>query len=161
MDCRIEEKGSFFIIGFSKRVRLQFEGENEEIRKLAARLTPDIAEKLKSLNDEQPDGILNVSANFSSRTEEGSSLDQYIGVAASEPCPGFDCLEVPASVWAVFTARGAYPAALQQAWADIYAKWLPSSGYALTGGPEILRNLDSDFTAPDFASEIWIPVQRT
>lgn len=160
MDCRIEEKDSFFIIGFSTRVRLQFEGENEEIGKLAARVTPDIAEKLKSLNDEQPDGILNVSANFSSRTEEDSSLDQYIGVAASQPCPDFDCLEVPASVWAVFTARGAYPAALQQAWADIYAKWLPSSGYALTGGPEILRNLDSDFTAPDFSSEIWIPVQR-
>lgn len=160
MDCRIEEKDSFFIIGFSKRVRLQFEGENEEIGKLAARITPDIAEKLKSLNDEQPDGILNVSANFSSRTEEGSSLDQYIGVAASQPCPDFDCLEVPAFVWAVFTARGAYPAALQQAWADIYAKWLPSSGYALTGGPEILRNLDSDFTSTDFASEIWIPVQR-
>ncbi len=160
MDCRIEEKDSFFIIGFSKRVRLQFEGENEEIGKLAARITPDIAEKLKSLNDEQPYGILNVSANFSSRIEEGSSLDQYIGVAASQPCPDFDCLKVPASVWAVFTARGASPAALQQAWANIYAKWLPSSGYALTGGPEILRNLDSDFTATDFASEIWIPVQR-
>ena len=66
MDCRIEEKDSFFIIGFSKRVRLQFEGENKEIGKLAARVTPDIAEKLKSLNDEQPDGILNVSANGSS-----------------------------------------------------------------------------------------------
>lgn len=29
MDCRIEEKDSFFIIGFSKRVRLQFEGESQ------------------------------------------------------------------------------------------------------------------------------------
>ena len=153
-------KGGSRFLSSLQRLEYPRLGFDEEIGKLAARITPDIAEKLKSLNDEQPDGILNVSANFSSRTEEGSSLDQYIGVAASQPCPDFDCLEVPATVWAVFTARGAYPAALQQAWADIYAKWLPSSGYALTGGPEILRNLDSDFTATDFASEIWIPLQR-
>jgi AraC family transcriptional regulator len=67
---------------------------------------------------------------------------------------------VAASAWAVFTATGAFPGALQQTWAKIYAEWFPTSGYELTGGPEMLWNEGPDTTKADYRSEIWIPVAR-
>lgn len=158
MDWRLETLDSFWIVGFSKRISLQFEGENHQLDELVGKMTPAVATHLKSINDRSPEGILNVSANFEDRTREGSMLDQYLGVASSRPQEGFACLEVPSLQWAVFTAIGPYPEALQQTWADIYGKWLAECGFCLTGGPEILRNLSTDCSAADFHSEIWIPV---
>lgn len=158
MDWRLETLDSFWIVGFSKRISLQFEGENHQLDELVGKMTPAVATHLKSINDRSPEGILNVSADFEDRTREGSMLDQFLGVASSRPQEGFACLEVPSLQWAVFTAIGPYPEALQQTWADIYGKWLAECGFCLTGGPEILRNLSTDCSAADFHSEIWIPV---
>lgn len=158
MDWRLETLDRFWIVGFSKRISLQFEGENHQLDELVGKMTPAVAAHLKSINDRSPNGILNVSADFEDRTREGSMLDQYLGVASIRPQEGFACLEVPSLQWAVFTAIGPYPEALQQTWADIYGKWLTECGFSLTGGPEILRNLSTDCSAADFHSEIWIPV---
>lgn len=124
MDWRLETLDRFWIVGFSKRISLQFEGENHQLDELVGKMTPAVATHLKSINDRSPEGILNVSANFEDRMREGSMLDQYLGVASSRPQEGFACLEVPSLQWAVFTAIGPYPEALQQTWADIYGKWL-------------------------------------
>lgn len=159
MDWRLEHLDSFWIVGFSKRISLQFEGENHQLDELVGRMTPSVADHLKSLNDRRPKGILNVSAGFEDRTREGSMLDQYLGVASSHPAEDYDCLEVPPLQWAVFTSIGPYPEALQRTWADIYGKWLTECGFCLTGGPEILRNLGTDYSAADFHSEIWIPIR--
>lgn len=158
MDWRLEHLDSFWIVGFSKRISLQFEGENHQLDELVGRMTTSVVAHLKSLNDRSPKGILNVSADFEDRTREGSMLDQYLGVASSRPHEGYDCLEVPSGKWAVFTSIGPYPEALQQTWAEIYGEWLAECGFSLTGGPEILRNLSTDYSAADFHSEIWIPV---
>ena len=162
MEYRIVHKDAFRIIGFRKRITLQFEGENHQIDELMERLTPAIRLELEALNTEDPHGLLSISAAFEDRVREGSLLDQYVGVASAADCPSFsfDVLDIPSYDWAVFRAAGSYPEALQRVWADIYAVWLPGSGYVLAGGPEMLCNLDADTSLPQFRSEIWIPVRR-
>lgn len=169
MDYRIVEKGAFQIVGFKKRITLQFVGINHQMDSLAAKLTPEIVAELKALCDTEPRGMLNVSAHLAETVSsgknavpvEGTELDQYIGVATTKPAPdGYDTLPVEASDWAVFTATGPFPKAVQDTWARIYAEWFPSSGYELTGGPEILWYESPDLSKPDCKNEIWIPVRK-
>lgn len=161
MDYRIVEKESFQIIGFKKRVTLQFKGVNPQMDTLVQKLTPQVISELKSLCDIEPMGIINASTNFSERTTEGSELDQYIGVATTKPVPGdYDILQVKASAWAVFSVIGVFPNALQETWSKIYGEWFPTSGYELTDGPEILWNESPDTSKADYKSEIWIPVRK-
>ena len=161
MNYRIVEKDDFYIVGFKKRITMQFKGINPQMDSLVQKLTPEIIAELKSLCDIEPKGILNVSANFSERTAENSELDQYIGVAASKAIhQNYDELHVPASIWAVFGVTGVFPDAVQEAWSRIYAEWFPTSGYQLTGGPELLWNEGPDMSKPDYKSEIWIPVSK-
>lgn len=161
MEYRIVHNGAFRIVGFKKRIALQFEGVNKQMDSLAAKPTPEKIAELKSLCNMEPGGMLSVSANFSERTTEGTELDQYIGVATtSAPPQGYDILEVAETDWAVFSITGPFPKAMQDTWAQIYAEWLPSSNYQLTGGPELLWHESPDLTKPDCKCEIWIPVER-
>ncbi len=161
MDYRIVHNQSFQIVGFKKRITLQFEGENPQIASLYEHLTPERVAQLKALCDIQPQGMLSVSANFTERTEEGSELDQYIGIATTQvPPSGYEALPVDESDWAVFTAIGSFPQTVQDVWARIYSEWLPASEYQLTGGPELLKHESPDLTKPDCKSEIWIPVTK-
>lgn len=161
MQYRIVHRKNFFIIGFSKRITLQFHGENRQLDSLYELMTDEMRRKLLSINDCEPYGIVSVSADFSDRTREGSLLTQYLGTASSRSsADGFDILPVPESDWAVFTSCGSYPEALQDTWAEIYASWLASSDYELTGGPEMLWNESDDTSRKDFRSEIWIPVKK-
>ena len=159
MNYRIVEKNDFYIIGLKKRITIQFKGINTQMDSLVRELTPEMITELKGLCDTVPEGILTVSANFSERASECSELDQYIGVATSRAVNrNYDILHVPASTWAVFKVTGTFPDAVQETWAKIYAEWFPTSGYQLTGGPELLWNEGPDMSKPDYKSEIWIPI---
>lgn len=164
MKYRIEEKEGFRIIGLMRRVSIVFEGVNPEIASMWESLDEHKIATLKRLSNIQPSGLISASTNFSEgRMEEKGGLDHYIGVATTLPCPeglGLAALEVPASTWAVFEAVGPFPETLQNVWGRIYSEWLPSTGFELAKGPEILWNEQKDVSIPDFKSEIWIPVLR-
>ncbi len=161
MDYRIVDKEAFYIVGFKKRITMQFKGVNPQMDEVVQKLTPEVIAELKSLCDVEPKGILSVSSNFENRTEEGTALDQYIGVATSKPYDGgYSLLPVPASTWAVFKAVGSFPDALQKTWAGIYAEWFPTSGFESAEGPEILWNESPDTSKTDYKSEIWVPVRK-
>lgn len=159
---RLIEKESFNIVGFKKRVPIIFEGVNPEIAKMYELLTPEVIKQLKSISDIEPRGIISASINFSEdRMEEEGELDHYIGVATSSDVTfGFDILKVNACTWAIFEAIGSFPEALQNVWGRIYSEWLPSSGYEVIEGPEILWNESPDTSDPNYRSEIWIPVKK-
>lgn len=159
MNYRIEEKGDFQIVGVKKRISLVFEGINPQMESMWQSLTIESISELKALCDTEPAGILCVSSNFEERVVEGTELDQYIGVATTRTVPEhWSVLPVEASKWAVFTAVGEFPSALQEMWSRIYSEWLPTSGYELSGGPEMLWNESQDTSLPNYKSEIWIPV---
>ena len=161
MKHRIIKKPAFRIVGLMERVPVVFRGINPAIDRLSRQLTPDMIERLSGLSDMEPTGIISASANFSlGRMEEKGELDHYIGVATSQPAPAdFSVLEVPASDWAVFEIIGPFPQALQQAWGEIYAKWLPSTDFEPTGGPEILWHGSQDLSGSDHSAQIWIPLR--
>ncbi len=162
MNYRIEEKEAFRIVGIKKRVPIIFSGVNPEIASMWKSLNDEMINKLKSLSNVKPLGLLSASANFSEdRMEEKGELDHYIGVATTNECPdNLAQLEVPASTWAVFEAVGPFPDTLQNVWGRIYSEWFPSSNYEAAEGPEILWNENKDVTSPKFRSEIWIPVLK-
>ncbi|MFD0589471.1 GyrI-like domain-containing protein [Paenibacillus sp. GCM10027627] len=162
MNYRIEDKEAFRIVGMKKRVPLIFNGVNPEISAMYENLTPEWIEAIKGLSNVEPTGLISASANFGEgRMEERGELDQYIGAATTQDAPdGFEQLEVPASAWAVFTAVGSFPTALQEVWGRIYAEWFPSSDYEVSEGPEILWNESKEIKSPQYKSEIWIPVKK-
>lgn len=159
MDYRIIEKDAFHIAGVKKQITLVYEGVNTQMNDLWTKLTADDFIELKQLANVEPNGILCVSANFTEGRAEGTLLDQYIGVATTRNVPDrWEILPVAAGTWAVFTAIGEFPKALQETWARIYAEWFPTSGYEITGGPEIVWNESKDTSLPNYKSEIWIPI---
>jgi AraC family transcriptional regulator len=161
MDYRIAHSAAFSIVGFKKRVTLQFEGVNPQMSSLYEKLMPERIVEMKALCDIEPKGMLSVSANFAERTAEGTELDQYVGVATTKEAPGgYDMLPVAESDWGVFSVVGPFPKAVQDAWARIFSEWLPASEYQLTGGPELLWHESPDLTKPDCKSEIWIPLEK-
>ena len=159
MNYRMVRKEAFQIAGIKKQITLVYEGVNHQMDDMWTRFTEQDFVELKSLSNIEPQGILCVSAHFSEKREEGTQLDQYIGVATTMKIPErWEILPVEAGTWAVFTAIGEFPNALQQVWAQIYSEWFPSSDYELTGGPELLWNESKDTGKPEYRSEIWIPV---
>lgn len=162
MEYRIVEKESFRIVGLYKRVPIIFQGVNPHISEMWQSLNERTIQLLKGLSNVEPAGMISASTNFSEgRMEEQGELDHYIGVATTHACPDhLASLEVPASMWAVFTAVGPFPDTLQNIWGRIYAEWFPSANYELAEGPEILWNESKHVTSPTYKSELWIPVIR-
>lgn len=159
MDYRILEKEAFHIAGIRKRISLIYKGVNPEIAAMWKSLSENDIRELKQLSSIEPTGLLSASVNFEEGRLEGGTLDQYIGVATNNQIPQrWEAFSVPASTWAVFTAVGSFPEALQNVWGRIYSEWFPTSGYELNEGPEILWNESKDLTLPNYKSEIWIPV---
>lgn len=77
------------------------------------------------------------------------------------PAPeGFRVREIPAATWAVFSCTGAMPDAIQNAWQQICAEFLPTSGYRQTLDMDIEVYPDGDMSSPEYRSEIWLPVAK-
>lgn len=162
MNYRIEEKDGFRVVGLMKRVPLVYEGVNPAIAEMWQSLDDELITTLKSLSNIEPAGLISASTNFSEGRLDGGELDQYIGAATTKVTYPADLavLEVPPLTWAVFESVGPFPETLQNIWGRIYAEWFPTSGYEQVNGPELLWNENKDVTAPQFRSEIWIPVLK-
>ena len=158
MKYRLENRDPFYIVGVMQRVPLVFHGVNPAIAEMW-KSAP--VEELKALSDTRPAGLLSASTNFSEGRQDGGELDHYLGAATTRPGPAhLTTLPVPALTWAVFEAVGPFPETLQNIWGRIYSEWFPSSSYQAAPGPELLWNEHKDLSAPDFRSEIWIPVEK-
>nr|BFF11451.1 AraC family transcriptional regulator [Microbacterium flavescens] len=163
MDTRITDRPAFRLVGHATRVPLIHEGANPHIQAHIAALPPEAHVRLKSLNDTQPEGILQVSDDVEPDYTEGSELTYLHGVAvrADTTVPDdLDAIEIPAGTWAVFRVAGEYPAALQSTWAATATEWFPSNPWRLRPGPSIVAVLDR---SPDFLTatcELWSPVER-
>jgi len=162
MDTRILDRPAFALVGHATRVPLIHRGVNPHIAHHVAAIAPEEHERLKSLSETEPSGLLQVSADLEPDYTEGSELTYLHGVAidaATAPPAGLDVIEVPAGRWAVFTTSGAYPDALQEAWAATAGEWFPSNPWRLRPGPSIVAVLDR---ADDFSTattELWLPVE--
>lgn len=162
MDFKIEEKTAFNLIGVTKRVPIQFEGENNAVLELAQSITAKQRVQLHELGDLYPQQVLNASFDFDEgRLAEKGQLTHLIGVASSKEIasPDLELIKIPAHTWAVFPNQGSFPQTLQETWANIFAEWLPSSNYELVKAPEISFTKWETDTSQVY-SEIWIAVRE-
>lgn len=162
MEFKIEKKEKFNVVGVSKRVPIQFRGENQAIIELAQSITEQQRKEMHQLADLYPYQVLNVSYDFDDGyLEEKGYLTHMIGFATTKENP-FDDLEqltIEESLWAIFPNQGSFPATLQDTYAKIYAEWLPSSDYEVRDLPGIsFTRLDDP--ADQVYSEIWMPVRK-
>ncbi|WP_307891637.1 AraC family transcriptional regulator [Bacillus swezeyi] len=162
MEFKIEKKAKFNIVGVSKRVPIQFEGENNAILELAQSITEQQRNEMHQLADLYPHQVLNVSYNFDDGyLEEKGDLTHMIGFATTKENP-FDDLEqlsIEESLWAIFPNEGPFPSTLQETTAKIYSEWLPSSDYEVADIPGISFT-NHNGTSENVYSEIWMPVKE-
>ncbi|QNP71924.1 AraC family transcriptional regulator [Streptomyces roseirectus] len=161
MRYRIVDRPEFRVVGKKARVPLVHAGPNQAIAEFVRGLGPETLARIKELSDQDPPGIVQVSADLDPSRAEGTELDYYHATLTSkEPPADLDVLEVPAGTWAVFENSGPFPLALQYLWRDIFTQWFPSNPYESRPGPEILQvTLNTDATEAD--ASLWIPVTRT
>lgn len=162
MEFKIEKKEKFHIVGVSKRVPIQFEGENQAIIELAKSITEQQRNEMHQLADLYPHYVLNVSYDFDDGyLGEKGHLTHMIGFATTKENPFADLeqLTIEESLWAIFPNQGPFPATLQETTAKIYSEWLPSSGYEVTDLPGISFTKHNG-TSENVYSEIWMPVKE-
>ncbi len=152
MDVSIENMGAFKVVGVSRR----FSGETgyrdipawfDELQ-AAAKTDPALA-ALGSVAVCVDDNGTEDFAYWAARP--------YIGGAVPK---GQAVLEIPAHTWAIFTATGPLPGALQTVNTAIFAEWLPGNpDWAPDGNMAVENYLPGDMGAPGYRCEIWLPVK--
>ena len=163
MDTRIVDRPAFSLVGHSVRVPLIHHGANPHIQSHVASLPPEEHERLKSLSNTEPRGLLQISADVDPDYTEGTPLTYMHGVAVDESTPpvgDLELIEVPASHWAVFTASGPYPSVLQSVWASTASEWFPSNPWRLRPGPSIVAVIDRAADFSTATTELWLPVEK-
>ncbi|MFH8933953.1 AraC family transcriptional regulator [Streptomyces griseosporeus] len=160
MRYRVVDKPDFNVVGAKARVPLVHSGPNQAIIDFVRGTGARAKEPLERLSDQEPHGILSVCDDLDPGRAEGTSLDYYYGVVTSVSAPeGMATLPVPAGTWAVFTASGPAPEAIQTLWRDVFTEWFPSNPYRSRPGPELLRTrMSADGSEAD--AELWLPVER-
>lgn len=164
MDTRITHRPDFRLIGHAARVPLIHVGVNPHIRAHIAGIPASEHVRLKALSNTEPAGLLQVSAHVDPDYTEGSELTYLHGVAvdAQAPAPDdLDAIEVPEGDWVVFRTSGAYPDALEQAYASSATDWFPSNPWRLRPGPSIVAVLERSEDFSTATTELWMPIERT
>ncbi|MGO1055171.1 AraC family transcriptional regulator [Crossiella sp. CA198] len=162
MDTRILDRPAFRLLGHATRVPLIHHGVNPHIQQHITALPQAEHQRLKTLGNTEPDGLLQVCDDLDPDNTEGSELTYLHGVAVSPDTPApddLDGIEVPAGRWAVFRTTGPYPQTLQTTWAATATEWFPGNPWRLRPGPSIVTILDR---ADDFSTatcELWLPVE--
>ncbi|MFE2551507.1 GyrI-like domain-containing protein [Streptomyces sp. NPDC059355] len=157
MRYRIVDKPAFTVAGPKARVPLVHAGPNQAIMDFVRRIDPRTLERLVRLSDQEPHGIVAVCDDLDPGRAEGTELDYYHAVVTSTAPQGTTALAVPSGTWAVFTASGPMPQAVQELWRDVFTEWFPSNAYRSRSGPEILRVRPSD--GAEAEAELWLPVE--
>jgi AraC family transcriptional regulator len=155
MNYRIEKKEAFRIVGAKEHMLLNVEENFARVPQFWAETFQNGSfETICGLADKEPYGVLGVSTCMN-----GKDFDYYIACATDKQIPAnMHEYEVPAATWAIFECIGPMPAAIQDLQKRIVTEWLPSSGYEYADAPDIELYPQGDVTAPDYKTEVWLPV---
>lgn len=153
MKCRIETKPAFSLVGIKKKFRNDMEGDHH-IPNFWRETSQETYDKILSLANAQPKGLLGVCANFS-----GHEFDYFIAASTTKhDFKGLEKLEIPAATWVIFEQEDTIPDLVGRFWNE----WLPSSGYrrANENYPDIEVYPEEDLRKDNFKYELWFPVEK-
>ena len=157
LEYRIEEKGSFQVIGTS----IELSGDMDEMEAPINQFwdllkTNGTMETLKNLSGD-PAGVVEVMA-----PDEGTDTWQYLlGAARAEAHPTFETYLVKGQTWAIFKDTAPNVEELNRHGGIGYRaikEWLPASGYEYAHGPDIQIWQKDDETGIEL--EFWLPVRK-
>ncbi|MBQ7981851.1 MAG: AraC family transcriptional regulator [Oscillospiraceae bacterium] len=100
---------------------------------------------------------------YGNLTENAKTFDYSIAATYANDAvvpEGFRRNTIPARTWAVFECKGAMPNAIQDLWHKIVTEFFPTSSYKPTYEMDIEAYSEGNMDAPDYYSEIWIPVVK-
>lgn len=161
MDYKIVDMPALKFAGVSKRIPMQFEGENNAIIELAQTITEEQRSEMHTLQNIEPKEIINLSLEHEHDfLKDEGELTHLIGVLTTEEkiSNQLQVIEVPAYTWAVFPNEGPFPETLQNTYARIYSEWLPVSDFELIEAPMFSF---TKIQGEDIAySEVWLPVKK-
>lgn len=153
MNYRIETKDAFRIVGVSVPLEKDIEKNFAVIpRKWQETAMNGTLQKLASLMDTQPMGVLGVST-----CNDTEPWRYYIAVASSQTDQDLEEYTVPAATWAIFPGTGTNQS-IQELERRIVTEWLPTSGYEYGNAPDVEVYLNPDPQNAQY--EVWIPVVR-
>ncbi|WP_105620112.1 AraC family transcriptional regulator [Vallitalea okinawensis] len=155
MKCKIETKPAFSVVGIKKKFRNDMEGDHH-IPNFWRETPQETYDKILSLADSEPKGLLGLCANF-----DGHEFDYFIAASTTnDPLQDLEKLEIPAATWVIFEQEGTIPALINRFWNE----WLPSSGYrrAKVEFPDIEVYKKEIWDKDNFNStyELWFPVEK-
>lgn len=160
MDYKVVHKQSFKVA--EKKITCSVSEErNTEIPKFWDRCHSDGT--VKKLLEITSDNAYLFGICYAHTQEKQQTFDYSIAAAIddkSEIPEGFTVNTIPARTWIVFECKGAMPEAIQQLWHKICTEFFPSSSYQPTYEMDIEAYTKGEMTAPDYQSEIWVPVKE-
>lgn len=150
MNYRIEEKSAFSIVGVKQRFST-INGLGESVGKMWSETPQETIGQIAGLGN----GLVGVYSGM----YEDNTTDYYIAAITEKDVPETLCkLDLSAHTWAIFEITGPMPTAMAEIWGRIFSEWFPTSDYEHAEAPEIEWYSKGDLTAPDYKSEIWIPI---
>ncbi len=152
MDVRIEKKEEFQLVGVSRRF------QNETGYRDIPAWWDELNEKAKT------DPAIRSLGQIAVCMDDNGNQDFAYWVTrpytGGEVLEGQAVLTVAPHTWAVFTCTGPLPGAMQTVNTQIFATWLPESEqWELEESLTVENYLPGDMSAPDYKSEIWLPVK--
>lgn len=162
MDYRIVTREAFTLVGLKATVPIVYEGRNAAIEEFERGITPELRRRIAEASEEEPRGTFSATVALGPGRGEGDDVEYWRAAAVrtgSVVPEGLDRLDLPAGSWAVFSASGPIPEALQRLWADAATEFFPSQPYRWAPGPELL-SVTLEESGTTGAGELWIPVER-
>lgn len=163
MNYVIKQKPAFTVTGLKNKVKTS--KSKTAIPKIwVAAKNDGTIERLGKLRirvDFGPQGILGICGNGQSGNPE--VMEYYLAVTTQGAIPDnpdvksqkkLVTLNFPDTTWAIFSANGELPDAVQLTINKIHNDWLPDSGYELNPLPEI------ECYMSDNTQEVWVSVTK-
>lgn len=157
MNYKIVEKGSFSVIGVSKK--FNYENCKEEI--------PEFwKEYYDKGNGKYVCGMFGINIDLAMGRDSFEYLIADVYNPIMDIPEGFETRTIPAFTWGVFSCDGPMPTALQDVNTKIFSEWLPAlKEYEFAAGYCIEMYDDADkypngTQDENYHSEIWIPIKK-
>lgn len=157
MSYRIEQKEGLRIVG----IRTPLTTDMEHNRQMVPRFWNESLRHKKHLEIGQlssgnPDGILGVSV-FNGPTDS----HYYIAASTGLPMPdGMYEFMIPPATWVIFENDGPYKESVHHIFRVFLTEWLPFSGYAYAGLPDIEVYPFDEETQGFGHTQVWIAVKK-
>ena len=163
MDYKIVDKGSFTVIGRSRKFLESTDGAKNIPKFWSECKRNGLYETLVNDLCQRKAGAVTGAESLGICVCEKEGFTYLIGVEKPEVNipDDFDVITIPASTWAVFESIGPMPGAIQGLWKRVYEEWFPSTGYEQAQNiPDFEVYMPGNMDSNDYRSQIWIPILK-